>query len=95
MLPAMDLQMGNDVPTRFPAIVLDHAITAGSTPDDPENPLATTGIVQLAAASQDQYDVIKRLRGRRTAVECKNLFPKETAHHFEPILCTVERVLTP
>lgn len=95
MLPAKDLQLGKEVPTRFPAIVLDHSITAGTTADDPDTPLATTGIVQLAATSQAQYAEIKRQRGRRVAIECKDLFPSVTAHHFEPILCTVERVITP
>lgn len=94
MLPGTDLQLGKEVRVKFPAIVLDHSITAGTEPDDPDTPLATTGIVQLSATGKN-FETLKRLRGQRAAVECQDLFPSATAHHFEPILCTVERVITP
>lgn len=94
MLPGTDLQLGKGVRVKFLAIVLDHAITAGTEPGDPDTPLATTGIVQLSATGKN-FETLKRLRGQRAAVECQDLFPSATAHHFEPILCTVERVITP
>lgn len=94
MLPGVDLQLGKEAPVKFPALILDAPITAGSENGDPDNRPETSGIVQLSATGQT-YETIKRLRGRRVAIECRDLFPSTTAHHFEPILCTVERVVTP
>lgn len=94
MLPATDLRLGKEVPVTFPALVLDTPITAGSENGDPDNRPETSGIVQLSATGRT-YDTIKRLRGSRVAIECHDLFPSATAHHFAPILCTVDRVVTP
>lgn len=89
MLPATDIQMGNEVQVHFPALILDAPITAVPNPKFPDEVQATTDAVQLVATGQT-YDQVRKLAGTRVTVQCHDLFPQETAHHFEPVLCTVQ-----
>ena len=81
-----------------PAIVLDKAITVvPSTGDDdgissPENDV---GVIQLVLSEPDLMQQYRLLKGKKTRVECDELYHAITAHHKTPVLCAVSRFTQP
>lgn len=87
---ATDIQFGKEVPVTYPALVLPEPINLTGE-GECDGIRKDVGTIQLGISEHEDFDLYDKNVGKLAKVTC-DLYGSHTAHHFTPIVCSVEKL---
>ncbi len=87
---AIDIQFGEEVPVTYPALILSEPINLTGE-GECEGMRKDVGTIQLGMSEHKDFDLYDKNIGNLAKVTC-DLYASHTAHHFTPIVCSVEKL---